>query len=45
MDLEDILEKKMATHSSILAWETPWREESGVYSLWGHKDSDMTEVT
>jgi len=23
------LEKKMATHSSILAWRTPWTEESG----------------
>ena len=26
---EDTLEKKMATHSSILAWETPWTEELG----------------
>ena len=26
---EDPLEKKMATHSSILAWEIPWTEESG----------------
>ena len=24
---EDPLEKEMATHSSILAWETPWTEE------------------
>ena len=23
------LEKKMATHSSILAWEMPWTEEPG----------------
>ena len=23
------LEKEMATHSSILAWEIPWMEESG----------------
>ena len=23
------LEKEMATHSSILAWETPWTEEPG----------------
>ena len=23
---EDILEKRMATHSSILAWEIPWTE-------------------
>ena len=27
---EDPLEKGMATHSSILAWEMPWREERGV---------------
>ena len=26
---EDPLEKEMATHSSILAQETPWPEESG----------------
>ena len=26
---EDPLEKKMATHSSILAWRIPWAEEPG----------------
>ena len=26
---EDPLEKEMATHSSILAWEMPWTEEPG----------------
>ena len=26
---EDTLEKKKATHSSILAWEIPWTEEPG----------------
>ena len=26
---EDPLEKEMATHSSIIAWRIPWREESG----------------
>ena len=26
---EDPLEEGMATHSSILAWRTPWTEESG----------------
>ena len=26
---EDPLEKEMATHSSILAWEVPWMEEPG----------------
>ena len=25
---EDPLEKEMATHSSILAWEVPWTEET-----------------
>ena len=25
----EILEKEMATHSSILAWEMPWAEEPG----------------
>ena len=26
---EDPLEKEMATHSSILAWEIPWMEKPG----------------
>ena len=26
---EDSLEEEMATHSSILAWGTPWTEEPG----------------
>ena len=26
---EESLEKEMATHSSILAWEIPWAEEPG----------------
>ena len=29
LDQEDPLEKEMATHSSILAWESQWTEESG----------------
>ena len=29
LDREDPLEKEMATHSSILAWKVPWREEPG----------------
>ena len=41
---EDPLEKEMATHSSILAWEIPWKEELGrLYSPWGHKELDTTE--
>ena len=26
---EDLMEKEMATHSSILAWKIPWTEEPG----------------
>ena len=26
---EDPLKKRIATHSSILAWSTPWTEEPG----------------
>ena len=26
---EDLLEKEMSTHSSILAWKIPWTEEPG----------------
>ena len=26
---EDLLEKEMATHSSILAWKIPWMEDPG----------------
>ena len=29
LGLEDPLEKAMATHSSTLAWKTPWTEEPG----------------
>ena len=29
LDQEDLLEKGMATYSSILAWRIPWTEESG----------------
>ena len=29
LGLEDPLEKRMATHSSILAWKIPWTEEPG----------------
>ena len=31
---EDPLEKEMATHSSVLAWEIPWTEEpDGLQSM------------
>jgi len=29
LGLEDPLEKGMATHSSILAWKSPWMKELG----------------
>jgi len=32
---EDLLEKEMATHSSILAWKIPWMEESGRLQFMG----------
>ena len=34
---EDLLEKEMATHSSILAWKIPWTEETVGYSPWGRR--------
>ena len=41
---EDLLEKEMATHSSILAWEIPQKEESGSATVHGvTKQLDMTE--
>ena len=30
---EDLLEKEMATHSSILSWRIPWTEEPGRQSM------------
>ena len=35
LDEEDTLEKKMATHSSILAWKISWSLVG--YSPWGQK--------
>ena len=34
---EDPLEKEVATHSSILAWEVPWTEEPGGLQSMGSK--------
>ena len=36
------LEKEMATQSSFIAWEIPWREESVELQFMGSKESDMT---
>ena len=36
---EDLLEKEMPTHSSILGWEIPWTEElDGLQSTGLHKN-------
>ena len=39
LDQEDPLEKGMATHSSILDWETPWKEEPGELQSMGSQQS------
>ena len=38
---EDPLEKEMATHASILAWEIPWTEEPGGLQFMGSQ-KDMS---
>jgi len=40
---EDPLEKRMATHSSILAWRIPWTEEPGGLESKGSQRLDITE--
>ena len=40
---EGPLEKKMATHSSILAWNISWTQEPGGLQLWGWKELGTTE--
>ena len=40
---EDPLEKEMATHSSILAWEIPWTEELGGLQSIRSQESEATE--
>ena len=39
---EDPLEEEMSTHSNILAWRIPWKEEPGRLQS-GCKESDTTE--
>ena len=38
-----LMEKEMATHSSVLAWRVPWTEELGGLHSMGYKESDTTE--
>ena len=40
---EDSLEKEMAIHSSIPAWEIPWTEEPGGLHCMGLQELDTTE--
>ena len=40
---EDLLEKEMATYSSILAWKIPGMRSLVGYSPWGRRESDTTE--
>ena len=42
---EDPLEEGMATRSSILTWEIPWKEETDGLQSVGVSESDTTEVT
>ena len=39
---DDALEKEMAIHSSILAWEVPWADEPGVLQSMRSQESDTT---
>ena len=43
LDQEDPLQKEMATHSSIFAWEIPWTEEPGGATVREMAKSDTTE--
>ena len=45
LDWEDPLEKEMATHSSILAWRIPWREEPGGLQSMGSQRVRHNSVT
>ena len=35
LDWEDLLEKEMTTHSSVLAWQIQWTEERGEPTVHG----------
>ena len=44
LDQVDPLEKEMATHSSILAWEISWTEDpGGLQSMGSQRFGHMTE--
>ena len=42
---EDPLEKEMATHSSVLAWEIPWKRSLTGYGSWDRKSQTGLSAT
>ena len=43
---EDLLEKEMAIHSSILAWKIPWMEEPGrLQSMGSQSQTQLSDFT
>ena len=42
---EDSLEKRMTTHSSILAWRIPWTEEPGKLQSMGSQTVEHNRAT
>ena len=43
---EDLLEKEIATHSSTLAWKTPWTEKPGrLQSMGSQSQTRLTDFT
>ena len=42
---EDLLEKEMSPHSSLLAWEIPWTEEPGGLQSMGLQIVDHDQAT
>ena len=44
LDQKDPMQKEMATHSIILAWEIPWTESGGLHTTHRvEKELDMTK--
>ena len=45
LDQEDPLKEGVATHSTILVWRIPWKEDRRCYNPQGHKELVTTEAT
>ena len=45
LNQEDPLEKEMATHSNLLAWEIPWTEKPGGLQSMGLQKNQIWLVT